>query len=309
MKDVLLEYVMKVDAYAPTPSASTAYIRKVLCVVKPKGETKDTITECTETAEVEALTDAKIGKLLDAGMTSILVLPVDDLSGLKTIIEASDKKFFTILIDGAFDNSAVSGADLSFFAGVVGWCAEEQSEAKAFTIKSSNVGFVDASSNSSQNMYWAFGKLLSANSWKNQQYIEMPFASGIDNIGKAELAFEDAVSFVLTSEEYGNRLGLFASNRRAIIAPYVYEEIQLKLQSKALQYISLNQPNYTEAEASLLEDSLQAVIDIYVEQGIITHGSVSVTLSDEQFVANAMIRIPEPKALWRIRATMQQGEI
>lgn len=309
MKDVLLEYVMKVDAYAPTPSASTAYIRKVLCVVKPKGETKDTITECTETAEVEALTDAKIGKLLDAGMTSILVLPVDDLSGLKTIIEASNKKFFTILIDGAFDNSAVSGADLSFFSGVVGWCSEEQSEAKAFTIKSSNVGFVDASSNSSQNMYWAFGKLLSANSWKNQQYIEMPFASGIDNIGKAELAFEDAVSFVLTSEEYGNRLGLFASNRRAIIAPYVYEEIQLKLQSKALQYISLNQPNYTEAEASLLEDSLQAVIDIYIEQGIITHGSVSVTLSDEQFVANATIQIPEPKALWRIRATMQQGEI
>lgn len=309
MKDVLLEYVMKVDAYAPTPSASTAYIRKVLCVVKPKGDTKDTITECTETAEVEALTDAKVGKLLDAGMTSILVLPVDDLSGLKTIIEASQEKFFTILIDGAFDNSAVSVADLSFFAGVVGWCAEEQSEAKAFTIKANNVGFVDASSNLSQNMYWAFGKLLSANSWKNQQYIEMPFASGIDNIGKAELAFEDAVSFVLTSEEYSNRLGLFASNRRAIIAPYVYEEIQLKLQSKALQYISLNQPNYTESEASLLEDSLQAVIDLYIEQGIITHGSVVVTLSDEQFVANATIQIPEPKALWRIRATMQQGEI
>lgn len=309
MKDVLLEYVMKVDAYAPTPSASTAYIRKVLCVVKPKGEATNTITECTETAEVEALTDAKVGKLLDAGMTSILVLPVDDLSGLKTIIEASQEKFFTILIDGAFDNSAVSGADLSFFEGVVGWCAEEQSEAKAFTIQKNNVGFVDASSNLSQNMYWAFGKLLSANSWKNQQYIEMPFASGIDNIGKAELAFEDAVSFVLTSEEYSNRLGLFASNRRAIIAPYVYEEIQLKLQSKALQYISLNQPNYTESEASLLEDSLQAVIDLYIEQGIITHGSVVVTLSDEQFVANATIQIPEPKALWRIRATMQQGEI
>lgn len=171
------------------------------------------------------------------------------------------------------------------------------------------MGFVDASSNSSQNMYWAFGKLLSANSWKNQQYIEMPFASGIDNIGKAELAFEDAVSFVLTSEEYGNRLALFASNRRAIVAPYVLEELQLKLQSKATQYISLNQPNYTASEASLLEDSLQAVIDGYIEQELLTSGSIVLEMTDEDFAISAIIKVPTPKALWRIKATMQQGEI
>ena len=309
MKDVLLEYVMKVDAYAPLPSASTAYIRKVLCVVKPKGATKDTITECTETSEIQALTDAKVEKMLDAGMTSVLVLPVDDLTGLKTILEATDKKFFTILIDGAFDNSAVSAIDLGSFSGVVGWSTESKENAKAFTIKSNNVGFVDASANLSQNMYWAFGKLLSANNWKNQQYIEMPLSSGIDTINKAELHFEDAVSFVLTSEEYGNRLALFASNRRAIVAPYVFEELQLKLQSKAVQYISLNQPNYTESEASLLEDSLQAVIDGYVEQGLLTHGSIVVKLTDENFVVSATIQVPEPKALWRIKAEMYQGEI
>ena len=309
MKDVLLEYVMKVDAYAPLPSASTAYIRKVLCVVKPNGATKDTITECTETSEIQALTDAKVEKMLDAGMTSVLVLPVDDLTGLKTILEATDKKFFTILIDGAFDNSAVSAIDLGSFSGVVGWSTESKENAKAFTIKGSNVGFVDASANLSQNMYWAFGKLLSANNWKNQQYIEMPLSSGIDTINKAELHFEDAVSFVLTSEEYGNRLALFASNRRAIVAPYVFEELQLKLQSKAVQYISLNQPNYTESEASLLEDSLQAVIDGYVEQGLLTHGSIVVKLTDENFVVSATIQVPEPKALWRIKAEMYQGEI
>lgn len=309
MKDVLLEYVMKVDAYAPLPSASTAYIRKVLCVVKPNGETKDTITECTETSEIQALTDAKVEKMLDAGMTSVLVLPVDDLTGLKTILEATDKKFFTILIDGAFDNSAVSAIDFGSFSGVVGWSTESKEDAKAFTIKGSNVGFVDASANLSQNMYWAFGKLLSANNWKNQQYIEMPLSSGIDTINKAELHFEDAVSFVLTSEEYGNRLALFASNRRAIVAPYVFEELQNKLQSKAVQYISLNQPNYTESEASLLEDSLQAVIDGYVEQGLLTHGSIVVKLTDENFVVSATIQVPEPKALWRIKAEMYQGEI
>lgn len=309
MKDVLLEYVMKVDAYAPTPSASTAYIRKVLCVVKPLPEgATGTITECTTKAEVQALTNANCHVLLEAGLPSIYVLPMNDLN-LADILEATDKKFFTILVDGAFTNDELNALDDGDFAGVIGWSVENREQAKNWGYGNNNVGFYDLDVNGSQNMYYAFGKLLSANNWKNQQYIEMPYGSGISSINQAELMFEDSISFVLTSEEYKNRLALFASNRRAIVAPYVYEELTLKLQSKALQYISLNQPNYTEAEASLLEDALQGVVDGYVEQGILTHGKVVVSLTDEQFVAQASINIPEPKALWRIRATMKQGEI
>lgn len=309
MKDILLEYVMKVDAYAPTPSASTAYIRRVLCLVKPLPEgATGTITECTTKAEVEALTNAKAYRLLEAGMPSIFVLPVNDLD-IADIIEGSAYKFFTILIDNAFSYEDLNGFDAGSFNGVVGWCGNDRAEVKAWAIAENNVGFYDLSSNNSQNMYHAFGKMLSANSWKNQQYIEMPYSSGVSTINNAELFFADNISFVLTSEEYSNRLALFASNRRAIIAPYVYEELTLKLQSKALQYISLNEPNYNEGEASLLEDSLQGVVDLYVADGIITHGSVNVSLTDEQFVAKAEIAIPEPKALWRIRATMKQGEI
>ena len=309
MKDVLLEYVMKVDAYAPTPSASTAYIRKVLCVVKPLPEgATGTITECTTKAEVQALTNANCHVLLEAGLPSVYVLPMNDLN-LADILEATDKKFFTILVDGAFTNDELNALDDGDFAGVIGWSVENREQAKNWGYGNNNVGFYDLDVNGSQNMYYAFGKLLSANNWKNQQYIEMPYGSGISSINQAELMFEDSISFVLTSEEYKNRLALFASNRRAIVAPYVYEELTLKLQSKALQYISLNQPNYTEAEASLLEDALQGVVDGYVEQGILTHGKVVVSLTDEQFVAQASINIPEPKALWRIRATMKQGEI
>lgn len=309
MKDVLLEYVMKVDAYAPTPSASTAYIRKVLCIVKPLPEgATGTITECTTKAEIQALTTANCHVLLEAGLPSVYVLPMNDLN-ISDIVEADNKKFFTILVDGAFTNEDLNGFDAGDFAGVIGWTVEDREQAKNWGYGDSNVGFYDLAVNGSQNMYYAFGKLLSANNWKNQQYIEMPYGSGISSINQAELMFEDSISFVLTSEEYQNRLALFASNRRAIVAPYVYEELTLKLQSKALQYISLNQPNYTEAEASLLEDALQGVVDGYVEQGILTHGKVVVSLTDEQFVAQASINIPEPKALWRIRATMKQGEI
>lgn len=309
MKDVLLEYVMKVDAYAPTPSASTAYIRKVLCVVKPLPEgATGTITECTTKAEIQALTTANCHVLLEAGLPSVYVLPMNDLN-LADILEATNKKFFTILVDGAFTNEEMNELDDGDFGGVIGWSVENREQAKNWGYGNSNVGFYDLDVNGSQNMYYAFGKLLSANNWKNQQYIEMPFGSGISSINQAELMFEDSISFVLTSEEYKNRLALFASNRRAIVAPYVYEELTLKLQSKALQYISLNQPNYTESEASLLEDALQGVVDGYVEQGILTHGKVVVSLTDEQFVAQASINIPEPKALWRIKATMKQGEI
>lgn len=310
MKDVLLEYVMKVDAYAPTPSASTQYIHKVLSIVKPLSDGESgTIKECTTKAEIEALTTAKSYVLLEAGMPSVYVLPVEDLSTIGDIIEADNKKFFTILIDGSFTNEELNALNDGKFAGVIGWSVENREQAKNWGYGNSNVGFYDLDVNGSQNMYYAFGKLLSANNWKNQQYIEMPFGSGISSINQAELMFADSVSFVLTSAEYGNRLALFSSNRRAIVTPYIYEELSLKLQSKALQYISLNQPNYTNAEASLLEDSLQGVVDLYIADGIIESGSVEVELTDEQFVVKASIQIPEPKALWRIRATMKQGEI
>lgn len=309
MKDVLLEYVMKVDAYSPLPSASTAYIRKVLCVVKPASQvTTGVITECTTKAEVQAKTTSHCFKLLEAGMPSIFVLPMNDLD-LADILEATDKKFFTILFDGAWTYEDLNSLDVGSFNGVMGWVADDRDEASGWSYGRNNVGFYDLGSNNGENYYHAFGKLLSTNNWKNQQYIEMLHSSGINSTSQAELMFEKNVSFVLTSAEYGNRLALFASNRRAIIAPYIYEELTLKLQSKAVQYISLNQPNYTEAEASLLEDALQGVVDGYIENGIITHGSVNVKLTDEQFVAEASIEIPEPKALWRIKATMKQGEI
>lgn len=308
MKDILLNYVMKVDAYAPLPSASSAYVRKVLCVVKPKGEKVGTITECLEKTQVQALTDANCWKLLEAGMNSIYVLPSNDLK-IGDIIDNTDKKFFTILIDGAFSNEETNAMTIGTFNGVIGWTTETQEEAKQWGYGDNNVGFYDLAENGSQNMYWAFGKLLSANNWKNQQYIDMPLSSKVTTINKANLLFEDSVSFVLTSEEYGNRLALFASNRRAIIAPYAYEEATLKLQSKALQYIKLNQPSYTEAEASLLEDALQGVLDEFIEDGIFTNANINVRLTNEQFVLDAEAEVSEPKALWRIKATMKQGEI
>lgn len=308
-KDVLLEYVMKVSAVAGTPAASLAYLRKVLCVVPPEtGVTENEISTCTSRAEVEALTPAKCWALLQAGMSNIYVLPTSSLD-LDTVIDAATEKFFTVIIDPSFDNTDIEALDLGGFDGVVAWGSADRAEARAFTIQKDNVGFFDLSANAGENLYFAFGKLLSAASWRNQQYIEMPKGSEIDDLGEAELLFENDLSFVLTSEQYGNRLGLFASNQRAIVAPYIYEEIRIRLQSAALNYIALNQPNYTTAEAALLEDVLNSVVGEYVENGTIESGSVEVSPSSEQFILNAEIRVAEPKALWRIKADMYQGSV
>ena len=308
-KDVLLEYVMKVSAVAGTPAASLAYLRKVLCIVPPKEDvTENEISTCTTRAEVEALTPAKCWALLQAGMSNIYVLPTSSLD-LDAVIDAATEKFFTVIIDPSFDNTDIAALDLGNFDGVVAWGSADRSEARAFTVQKNNVGFFDLSANAGENLYFAFGKLLSAASWRNQQYIEMPKGSEIDTLGEAELLFEDALSFVLTSEQYGNRLGLFASNQRAIVAPYIYEEIRIRLQSAALNYIALNQPNYTTAEAALLEDVLNSVVGEYVENGTIESGSVEVSTSSEQFILNAEIRVAEPKALWRIKADMYQGSV
>ena len=310
MKDLLLEYVMKVSAITPTPAASTAYLRRVLCVVKPLAdlaeEKKDVIATCTTTAEVAALTQSKCGTLLDAGMSSIYVLPATTLD-LAELMNTTKAQFYTVLIDPAFNESEIGALELGSFAGVAGWANATQTEAAAWAKRNNNVGFCSPVEQGGKNMYFAFGKLLSAATWRNQQYIEMPESDGVINIGQADLFFDDALSFVLTSDEYGNRLGLFASNRRAIIAPYIFEEITIKLQSAALRYISLNQPDYTISEASLLEDTLQDVINAYIDAGTIDSGTIRVEPSDQQFVMNGFIQVAEPKALWRIKAEMKQG--
>lgn len=307
MRDILLDYVMKVDVLAPIPPASTSYLRKVLCVVKPlpDGET-GTITECTDKTSIQSKTNAQCWKLLDAGLNSVYVLPTNTLD-IADVLAETKYKFFTILIDGAFDN--VEDFDYGNFEGVVGWTKESRAEMSDFATLRKNVGFYDLTSNMSENMYWAFGKLLSANNWRNQQYIEMPKGSGIDTINEAELMFDDRVSFVLSSEEYSHRLALFSSAGKAIVAPYLTEEIIINLQSTATRFIQLNQPAYTPINASLLEDALQGVIDGYIERGEITYGEIEVELTGEQFVANANASIDEPKALWRLKATIKQGDI
>lgn len=195
---------------------------------------------------------------------------------------------------------AFSTLDIGTFKGVVGISGPVAEQANLVTqaaIANRSAWLGDV-----RNMVYAFGKLLANSSaWKNQQYIEMPYA-GVDNLGDAESLFDDKVNFTVTDEDYGNRLALFVAGGKAIVAPYVLKNLCIDLQGYALIWINKNNPDYNKTQASLLEDYLtQRVIqEIYLAQKWLTSASIAITLVNDNFVANGNIQVVEPRALWRI---------
>ena len=207
----------------------------------------------------------------------------------------------------------LSGGDGEFlgtFAGVVGISSDDVTFIKAQSLMTNRTGFFANSTNKAKNMFFAFGKLLSGKDWINQQYIEMPFNDGTDTLAEAEDLYSGKVSFVISSTEYGNRLALFANNRKAIVAPYIFEYFNLSLQGWGVQYIALNQPKYTLREASLLQDFLEEKSEQrFIATEIVESITIKITLVEDNFMANGDIVISEPKALWRVNAVVHQGLI
>jgi len=212
------------------------------------------------------------------------------------------------LVDGKL--SGGDGEFLGDWAGVVGFSSDDVEFLETQAVITNRTAFFGNSTNKAKNMFFAFGKLLSGRDWTNQQYIEMPFNDGIDTQGEAENLYDGKISFVINSTEYGNRLALFTNNRKAIVAPYIFEYFQLSMQGWGVQYITLNQPKYTVREASLLQDYLQEKAEQrFVASDMVEEVSVKISLVEDNFMANGDLIIAEPKALWRVNAKLQQGLI
>lgn len=199
------------------------------------------------------------------------------------------------------------GLFLGAFHGVVGVSSADDSFLADQAAIENRVAFHTTSGNKAKNMFYAFGKILSnALSWTNQQYVTMPVADDVATLGDANSLFDDKISFVISDDEYGKRLALFAVGGKAIVAPYITRNLEVDLQSEALSYISGNQPAYTKTQAALLEDELQKVVDSYISRQMIADGVVEVKLEQDNFVASGYINIAEPKAMWRIFGEIRQ---
>lgn len=307
--NILLDYFFPITSITPTPAASTAFLKQVLVIVKPKvGATEDTIAALTSKSAIDAYTlNAEADELFNAGMSKIYILAVDALTGVGDIIEGHESDFHTILVNSEFNDSEMDAADFGAFKGVVGLASTDDAKNTTRAATENRVAFHSTSTNKAKNMFYAFGKLLSnALNWTNQQYITMPFADDVDTLREAEALFDDKISFVIDDSEFGKRLGLFAVGGKAIVEPYIRRNLELDLQSAALSYVSGNQPAYTKVQAALIEDELQKVVQSYIDRQWITNGTVEVKLEQDNFVASGYINIAEPKALWRIFGEMRQ---
>lgn len=309
---ILLDYFFPITTIEATPQASTAFLKQVCIVVLPRASggspVEDVPQLCTSSAAIAAQTDnVDAPQLLAGGLSRVYTLAVDDLSELDTILEAYGSQFFTLIISSDFNDAAVTAMDLGAWAGVVGRASTDDAFLATQAAISKRAAFHTTSGNKAKNMCYAFGKLLSNSlNWLNQQYITMAFADDIDTLGEADALFDDKISFVISDDEFGNKLGLFAAGGKAIVAPYIQRNLEIDLQSRALTYISGNQPAYTPTQAALIEDELQKVIDSYISRGWIESGSVEVKLENSNFVASAYMEIPEATAMWRIFGQVTQ---
>lgn len=314
MAKILLDYLMPITAIEPVAAASTAFLKQVCVLVDPVVTTaiSGTLYEKTSKSAVAAMNlsadaTAEIDQLFDAGMSKVYILPLTALTGLDEAIVGLESTFYTILVSSDFDDSAVTAMTPGTFTGVIGASSTDDATfLPAQAAIANRAAFYTTSTNKAKNMFYAFGKLLSNSlNWRNQQYISMPVADDVTTLGDAESLFDDRISFVISDTEFSNRLAFFVAGGKAITAPYIKRNLQVDMQSKALQYITANQPAYTLTQAALLEDELQKVIDGYVDDEEIDEGIVEVTLEEDNFVASGDINIAEPKALWRLLAEMR----
>lgn len=306
--NILLDYFFPISAISPTPQASTAYLKQVCIIVTPKVAVPTGIaTLCTSMIQVAALTDnTEAQQLFNAGMSRVYVMPADDLDLADALVEYGSD-FFTVLVSSDFSDADVTAAEFGAFKGVVGVSSDDDTFLGVQSVIENRAAFHTTTVNKAKNMFFAFGKLLSnALNWTNQQYITMPFADDVTTLGAANTLFDDKISFVISDTEFGKRLGLFAAGSKAIVAPYITRNLEIDLQSRALSYISGNQPGYTKTQAALLEDELQKVVAGYIDRQWIDAGVVEIKLEQENFVASGYINISEPKALWRIFGEIRQ---
>jgi hypothetical protein len=309
--NILLDYFFPITSISPTPAASTAFLKQACFVGKPIAEATETITLCTSLAAAQALVTsseakAELAQLFAGGLSRCYVINSSDLD-IDEILEGHESDFYTILVSSDYSDANITAADFGDFKGVVAVSSTDDAFLAVQAVIANRAAFHTTAANDAKNMCFAFGKLLSNSlNWLNQQYILMPLADDVDTLGKANALFDDKISFVINDDEFSKRLALLCAGGKAIVAPYIERNLELDLQSKALQYVSGNMPGYTKTQAALLEDELGKVVASYIDRQWIEAGVIEVKLEADNFVASGYINIREPRALWRVFGEMRQ---
>lgn len=248
----------------------------------------------TVTIDDAATTNAQVKALIEAHAEAKELVSVSITTGQEATLAVVGA--LAVLTGG--QNGFVAGS----FEGVTGIASADEELLIAQGIIKDRCAFFSKDSNDGGNMMFAFAKLLSnITNWSNQQLIDMPLDDEIDELGEAVSLFDERVSFALQDDEFGKRLGFFVAGKRAIVAPYIFKNFKIDLQSRAVQWIATNQPDYTVKDATLLEAALiDDVATPYIEKGWLTEATIVIKADQGNFIASGQITAPNPKALWRV---------
>lgn len=263
-----------------------------------------TTKKISVTIEASVSTATQVAAAITASTTAMALLSaaptIDSGEGAQAQVAAAEANL----------TGGVNAFNVGTFPGVTGLTNADKAFLAVQATKDKRVAFYGLTVNAAKNMCYAFGKLLSANNWADQQYLACPQDDLVVTLGDALDLFNDNISFVITDDDFGTRLGLFAAGGKAIRAPYVIKNLSIDVQSAALSWIAANQPSYNKVEATLLETRLQLdVLDAqYIETKEIDSGTVEISVvPGSNFTATGVINIAEPKALWRVESTLTQS--
>lgn len=263
-----------------------------------------------DNAEGVTVTDKKIQVHIDISGQSRTVADLKaqiendlDANNLISVVDIDGVKLAPTLALTSFTHGHDDFS--SSFAGVIYSQSNNSAELETNAVKSNHVAFYGSDTHKAKNMMFIIGKFLSANEWSNEQYVEAPYDDGVILESVASNFQEKGISFIYSDAQIGLRLGFFAVGKRAIIAPYVIKQLTIDLQSRALTWINLNRPQYTQVWASRLQSNLDdQVIKKYIAKNLIPFGDVEILTDGSNFVGSGTINIGEPTALWRLKMVL-----
>lgn len=113
MPKILLDYTFPISVIETIAAASTAYLKQVCIVAKPKSGQEGNVGElylCTSAAQVAVRTDnVNATQFFSAGMSRVYILLADDLD-LADFLEEHGQEFYTLFISDDFDDDEIAGA-------------------------------------------------------------------------------------------------------------------------------------------------------------------------------------------------------
>lgn len=269
------------------------------------------IIEVFDPEELATISDSPedIVAAFDGGLASVFVIMAVDIADVPALILDKECDFFTIYATRDYTEVENLTA-LAGWQGVKGLTYTIQADAETAASEINTCAFFeDTLIPLDARAYFgifSFAKLLSSNSWRNQQYTPIAAANGapVQTLGQAESLFADRISFYLTDPEQGTRLAFFVAGGLSITDPYIDMEVQVVTQSEMLNFIAGTQPYNVETRRRQLEQIGNTILGAYTDAGLLDPDGVNeciIRTSNEAFIVNGTITTTNSEALWRVK--------